>query len=203
MIDLACSIYANKGLTIAFSELVTLLKPAYRNIALTGFMAAGKTVVSRRLARKLQWTFVDLDRVVENNQGLTIETIFSLQGEASFRTAEKRALEQVLKHDEQVIALGGGAIVDPENLKLVKENGLLVWLKVSSRVVLERTKHKDNRPLLKGDNKLKRIEELAAQRESIYAKADIAVDTNDRPVDDVVDEIFHRLENSGRTVDSE
>lgn len=171
-----------------------LLQPVYNNIALTGFMAAGKTVVSRRLAQKLEWRFIDLDRVIETNKGLPIQAIFSQQGEGSFRAAEKFALEQVLKREEQVIALGGGAVLDPENLDLLKASGLLIWLKVSPRVVLKRIKHKNNRPLLQGADRLKRIEKLAAQRENVYAEADITVDTDDKPVDRVVDEILRLLD---------
>lgn len=167
-----------------------LLKRAYRNIALTGFMAAGKTVVGRRLARELDWTFVDLDQVVETHTGSPVEQIFARQGEAAFRMAEKQALGEVLRNDEQVIALGGGAVLDPENLGMLKANALLIWLKVSPQAVWQRTKHKDNRPLLQGDDKLKRIEELAAQREAIYAQAHCTVDTDGQPVSFVVEEIL-------------
>lgn len=166
------------------------LKRACRNIALTGFMAAGKTVVGRRLARALDWKFVDLDQVVEKRAGSSVEQIFARQGEAAFRKAEKQALGEVLQHDKQVIALGGGAVLDPENLGLLKEAALLLWLKVSPQAVMQRTKHKDNRPLLKGDDKLKRIEELAAQREGIYAQAHFTVDTNGKSVNVVVEEIL-------------
>jgi len=153
-------------------------------------------VVSRRLARKLNWKFVDLDHVIETSEGLSVQSIFAQRGEASFRATEKQALAHVMAQEEQVIALGGGAVLDPENLELLKQNGLLISLKVSPRVVLERTKNRDHRPLLQGANKLKRIEELAAQREGIYAQAHFIVDTNDRPVDDVVDEILKIVNSS-------
>jgi len=157
-------------------------------------MAAGKTVVSRRLAQQLNWRFIDLDQVIETNQGLPIERIFSLEGEASFRAAEKEALKQVLEHDSQVIALGGGAVLDPENRNLLNASGLLIWLKVSPNVVLQRIKRRDHRPLLQGDNKLQRIQELAAQRESIYAQADIIVETDNQRVDQVVENILCLLD---------
>lgn len=156
-------------------------------------MAAGKTVVSRRLAQQLDRRFVDLDQVIETNQGLPIETIFSLKGEASFRAAEKEALKEVLERDNQVIALGGGTVVDPENLDLLNASGLLIWLKVSPQVVLKRIQRKDNRPLLQGNDKLQRIEELAAEREHIYAQADIIVETDNKPLERVVKDILDRL----------
>ena len=163
------------------------------NIALTGFMAAGKTVVSRRLARSLGWSFVDLDAVIEAGEGLAVREIFASRGERYFREREKAALGQVLEGSEQVIALGGGAVVDPDNLRLLKERSLLIWLKVSPQTVLGRTGETDNRPLLQGPDRLKRIEELSAQRESIYAEADITVDTDELTVDQVVQRIQQQL----------
>ena len=163
------------------------------NIALTGFMAAGKTVVSRRLARSLGWSFVDLDAVIEADEGLAVREIFASRGERYFREREKAALGQVLDGSEQVIALGGGAVVDPDNLRLLKERSFLIWLKVSPRTVLNRTGGGDDRPLLQGPDRLKRIEELSAERESIYAEADFTVDTDELTVDQVVQRIQQQI----------
>ena len=163
------------------------------NIALTGFMAAGKTVVSRRLARSLGWSFVDLDAVIEAGEGLAVREIFASRGERYFREREKAALGQVLEGSEQVIALGGGAVVDPDNLRLLKERSLLIWLKVSPQTVLSRTGETDDRPLLQGPDRLKRIEELSAERESIYAEADFTLDTDELTVDQVVQRIQQQL----------
>ena len=163
------------------------------NIALTGFMAAGKTVVGRRLARSLGWSFVDLDAVIEDGEGAAVREIFASRGERYFRECEKAALGQVLDGSEQVIALGGGAVVDPDNLRLLKERSLLIWLKVSPQTVLSRTGETDDRPLLQGPDRLKRIEELSAQRESIYAEADFTLDTDELTVDQVVQRIQQQL----------
>ena len=163
------------------------------NIALTGFMAAGKTVVSRRLARSLGWSFVDLDAVIEADEGLAVREIFASRGERYFREREKAALGQVLDGSEQVIALGGGAVVDPDNLRLLKERSLLIWLKVSPQTVLGRTGETNDRPLLQGPDRLKRIEELSAERESIYAEADFTVDTDELTVDQVVQRIQQQI----------
>ena len=163
------------------------------NIALTGFMAAGKTVVSRRLARSLGWSFVDLDAVIEAGEGLAVREIFASRGERYFREREKAALGQVLEGSEQVIALGGGAVVDPDNLRLLKERSLLIWLKVSPQTVLSRTGETDDRPLLQGPDRLQRIQELSAQRESIYAEADFTLDTDELTVDQVVQRIQQQL----------
>ena len=163
------------------------------NIALTGFMAAGKTVTGRRLARSLGWSFVDLDAVIEAGEGLAVREIFASRGEPYFREREKAALGQVLDGSEQVIALGGGAVVDPDNLRLLKERSLLIWLKVSPQTVLGRTGETNDRPLLQGPDRLKRIEELSAERESIYAEADFTVDTDELTVDQVVQRIQQQI----------
>ena len=163
------------------------------NIALTGFMAAGKTVVGRRLAGSLGWAFVDLDAVIEDGEGVAVREIFASRGERYFREREKTALGQVLNGSEQVIALGGGAVVDPDNLRRLKERSLLVWLKVSPKTVLSRVGGGDDRPLLQGPDRLKRIQELSAERESIYAEADLTVDTDELTVDRVVQRIQQQL----------
>ena len=172
-------------------------------------MAAGKTVVGRSLARSLDWSFVDLDAVIEAKEGRTVQDIFAgrysdaavkavlarevLGGELYFRELEKAALASVLEGAEQVIALGGGAVVDPDNLRLLKQRSLLIWLKVSPRTVLGRVGESDDRPLLRGPDRLQRIEELSAQREGIYAEADVTVDTDGLTVDQVAQRIQQEL----------
>ena len=169
------------------------MTPDAGNIALTGFMAAGKTVVGRRLARVLGWSFVDLDAVIEAGEGLAVREIFASRGEPYFREREKTALGQVLDGSEQVIALGGGAVVDPDNLTLLKQRSLLVWLRVSPGTVLSRVGGGDDRPLLQGPDRLKRIQELSAQREGIYAQAGVTVDTDELTEDQVVQRIRQQL----------
>ncbi len=156
-------------------------------------MAAGKTVVGQRLARALGWSFVDLDAVIEAGEGIPIREIFAGRGEGYFREREKAALGRVLKGSGQVIALGGGAVVDRDNLRLLKERSLLIWLRVSPETVLRRVGHTDDRPLLRGPDRLKRIEELYAQREGIYAEAAVTVDTDVLTVDGVVRHIRQQL----------
>ncbi len=156
-------------------------------------MAAGKTVVGRGLARALGWSFVDLDAVIEAGEGIRIREIFAGRGEGYFREREKAALRQVLEGSDQVIALGGGAAVDRDNLRLLKERSLLIWLRVSPETVLRRVGQTDDRPLLQGSDRLKRIEELSAQREGIYSEAHVTVDADDLTVDRVVQQIQQQL----------
>jgi len=156
-------------------------------------MAAGKTVVGRRLARSLNWSFVDLDDVIEAAEGCAVRDIFASRGEPYFREREKAALARVLEGSAQVIALGGGAVVDGDSRRLLKQHSLLVWLRVSPRTVLGRVGMTDDRPLLRGPDRLQRIEELSAQREAIYAEAGVTVDTDELTVDQVVRRIEEQL----------
>lgn len=173
----------------------TPVSPDHANIALTGFMGAGKTAAGQGLARALDWPFVDLDAVIEEREGAAVRELFARHGEGYFREREKAALRQVLEGTGQVIALGGGAVVDPANLRLVKERSLLVWLRVSPRTVLLRTSGNEDRPLLgeAGGDRLQRIAELSAQREAVYGQADLAVDTDALTVEQVVQRIRQQL----------
>ncbi|MGE5304572.1 MAG: shikimate kinase, partial [Alphaproteobacteria bacterium] len=109
-----------------------------QNIALTGFMAVGKSAVGRTLARKLKRRFIDLDKVVEKAEGMKVRDIFEQKGEAYFRQREKEALAQVLEQDGQIIATGGGVVLDQENVRLLRDRALLICLGASTDVLLER-----------------------------------------------------------------
>ena len=164
-----------------------------RNIALTGFMAVGKSAVGRTLARKLGRRFVDLDKIIEKSEGMKVKDIFSRKGESYFRRAEKQALAEVLFQQEQVIATGGGVVIDEENLRLLQEKSFLVCLTAAPAVLLRRAGKSRQRPLLEGGDRVQRIEELLAQRKKNYAQAHVAVDTSNLTVEQVVEKIIERF----------
>ena len=164
-----------------------------RNIALTGFMAVGKSAVGRTLARKLGRRFVDLDKIIEKSEGMKVKDIFSRKGESYFRRAEKQALAEVLFQGEQVIATGGGVVIDEENIRLLREKSFLVCLTAAPEVLLRRAEKSRQRLLLEGGDRSQRIGELLAQREKNYAQAHIAVDTSDLTVEQVVEKIIERF----------
>ena len=164
-----------------------------RNIALTGFMAVGKSAVGRTLARKLGRRFVDLDKIIEKSEGMKVKDIFSRKGESYFRRAEKQALTEVLFQGEQVIATGGGVVIDEENLRLLREKSFLVCLTAAPEVLLRHADKSRQRPLLEGGDRAQRIGELLAQREKNYAQAHVAVDTSHLTVEQVVEKIIERL----------
>jgi shikimate kinase len=165
---------------------------APKNIALTGFMAVGKTHVGRKLARRLGWSFVDVDRAVEKSAGLKVQEIFNRHGEARFRALEKAQLKEILGGERQVIATGGGAVLDPENLALLKEEALLVCLTAAPETILRRTGG-GKRPLLDVADRGARVRELLSERAPLYAQAHAAIDTEHLSIDEVVGEILRMV----------
>jgi shikimate kinase len=161
-----------------------------QNIALTGFMAVGKSAVGRALARKLKRRFIDLDRAIEKSQGMKVSDIFAEKGEAYFRQCEKHTLAAVLENHNQVIATGGGAIVDEENFRLIQERALLVCLTADTDVLLKRAGPGSKRPLLNGEDRKRRIEELLRLRQGKYAQAHLSIDTTELTIDQVAEKII-------------
>jgi shikimate kinase len=164
------------------------------NIALVGFMAVGKSAVGRTLARRLRRRFVDLDAMIEKSEGCKIREIFARRGEPYFRALEKQALNDVLALRGQVIATGGGVLMDDENLRLLKEKARLVGLTASRDVLLGRIGKNSKRPLLKGGDLPGRIDALLRQRQQRYAEAEIMIDTSSLTIEQVVDQIVAGLE---------
>ena len=158
-------------------------------------MAVGKSVVGQRLARRLKRSFVDLDAVIERREGMTVHEIFSSRGEVYFRKIEKEMLRKALAGAGKIIATGGGAILDEDSLQLLKETSLLISLTAQPETLLARAATGGiRRPLLQAENTLERIKALLRQREKAYSQADVSIDTEGRPVDEVVEDILHALE---------
>ena len=156
-------------------------------------MAVGKSAVGRNLAKRLQRHFVDLDRLIEKVEGRKVREIFAEKGEPFFRQLEKRILAETLQKGGQVLATGGGVIMDDENLALLREKTTLVGLTASLETLLDRAGSGAKRPLLKGANRRERVEELLKQRGSRYAQAHFTVDTSDLTLEQVVDKIIEQL----------
>jgi shikimate kinase len=165
----------------------------FKNIILTGFMGVGKTSVGTRLARDLGFSFIDTDELIEADQKITITEIFSSFGEPYFRDVETRIIRQVLENENQVIATGGGAVIRDENRTVFKERGITICLTARPEVVYERIRHETHRPLLQVPDPQGRIRELLTDRESFYRRADFVIDTSDKTVDDVINEIKEKV----------
>lgn len=163
---------------------------AHTRIYLTGFMGSGKSTVGPAVAEALGWTFIDLDDAVVRAAGRPVPEIFEQEGEEGFRRREHDALMDAARREHVVVALGGGAIVDPVNRALVLETGVLVCLTARLVTLAERlTATASNRPLLKdgrgavleGEALVDRIRGLLLVRRAAYDAAHVAVDTDDGP----------------------
>lgn len=158
-----------------------------RSIVLVGMMGAGKSSVGRRLAARLRLAFVDADGEIESAAGMTIAEIFARHGEAYFRAGEARVIARLLDGSPQVLATGGGAVMDAGTRQLVREKGISIWLKADLDVLLKRTRRRGERPLVD------KMKDLLPQREPVYAESDIIVQSRDEPHDIIVDEVIEAV----------
>ena len=149
-----------------------------RNIVLVGLMGAGKTSVGKLLARRLGKSFYDCDHEIERTTGVKVGTIFEIEGESGFRERESRMLEELLNRDNVLLATGGGAVLSRTNRELLSTKGVVVYLRASAKLLLRRTRHDRNRPLLQVPDPHAKLEALLAERDPLYREvADIIVDT--------------------------
>ena len=162
-------------------------------IYLVGFMGSGKTTVGRRLAKKLGWKFIDLDEEIEHREARTIADIFRESGEAHFRQLERHTLKRISSLKHAVIALGGGAFLDPENRSIAESTGLTVWLKVSFANVGDRVKIDGTRPKFTSKEQ---AEKLYLSRDSYYSLAQLHVSTDNGTPETIADEIVEAIRKS-------
>ena len=150
------------------------------NVALYGFMGVGKSTVGKALSERLGYSFVDMDEMIERSAGAKIKDIFAAEGEEGFRALEKEVAKEVAKRDHQVIACGGGAVLDPENAEALRSTSVLVLLTASIDEIMERTSDSDVRPLLNVDDARAEAEALLRKRMPLYLEAaDLVMDTTD------------------------
>jgi len=158
-----------------------------RSIVLVGMMGAGKSSIGRRLAGRLGIPFIDADTEIESAAGMTIPEIFEKHGEPYFRAGEARVIARLLDNGPQVLATGGGSLMDPQTRALIGQKSISIWLKADIDVLLKRTKRRNDRPLVE------KIKDLLPVREPIYAQADIIIQSRDEPHDTIIDEIMGEL----------
>lgn len=153
------------------------------NLFLIGPSGAGKTAIGRRLAEHFGCRFVDLDSDIEQHTGVDIPTIFDIEGEAGFRRREHERLAECSRATGIVLATGAGAILDPDNRRLLRAHGFVTWLQASVGQQLERLEHDRSRPLLAHPDRRERLQHMAAEREPLYAAtAELAVPGFREPV---------------------
>lgn len=149
-----------------------------RNVVLVGPMGSGKSHVGRLLAARLGMAFVDLDARIADAAGMPIPAIFASEGEAGFRERERAALADALAREDQVVATGGGAVLDAGNRAAMRAAASVVYLQVALDEQLRRLAGDTGRPLLQGVDRAQRLAQLQEQREPLYREiADLAFDT--------------------------
>ncbi|MBN1366975.1 MAG: shikimate kinase [Dehalococcoidales bacterium] len=163
------------------------------SIALIGFMGTGKTAVGRILAAKLGKRFIELDELIEKRAGKSINDIFR-GGEIAFREMEIAAVKEVAGKKNQVIACGGGIVLNRINIDRLKQESITVLLTASPTVILKRTSTSNNRPLLNIGDRLQNIRGLLKFRKSFYdSAADLEINTTRLSIEDIADRIIEKL----------
>ena len=175
------------------------------NIFLVGFMASGKSHVGRQLAKRTGWNLLDADSVIIERAGKSIEEIFKTEGEAFFRSLESKVVSELCSGSKQIVAMGGGAFLNPVNREQMLSHGSVVCLRVKPETIFKRlNKSQSNdrgrrntpvRPLLGQNDPLEKIESLIQERSVAYSEAHYQVDTDEFSPDEIAVQILHLLGN--------
>ncbi|RDJ20949.1 shikimate kinase [Bosea caraganae] len=166
-----------------------------RAVVLVGMMGSGKSAVGRRLAVRLGLPFVDADTEIETAAGMTIPEIFAQRGESEFRDGERRVISRILTtRSPLVLATGGGAYMNDETRQRIAELGISIWLKAEVDVLMRRVRKRSNRPLLQTADPEATMRNMLAEREPVYALADLTLMSRDDPLEVVIEDAFAALD---------
>ncbi len=175
------------------------MTPPDTNLYLVGFMGTGKSTVGRQVARQLGFRFLDSDYEIERLQGKAVAKIFAEEGEAQFRVMERGFIEHGHPAQRCVVACGGGLVVPPGMLELLRSRGIVMCLHASLETILQRTMHATHRPLLQVENPAERLRELYTQREEIYRRTGTMVLTDRRPQREIVAHVLRLYRHEAAT----
>lgn len=165
-----------------------------KNIVLIGFMGTGKTTIGRRTATKLGLDFYDTDEYIKKCEGMAVSEVMRKKGIRYFEGAQRFAVKNICENSGILIATGGSTIQDPENRKMLIQNGILVWLKASSQTIYENTKNSHNKRIEIAGKSVEEIAEILSEREKDYALSDIVVEVDKtRDIDVLVDELCEKI----------
>jgi len=171
------------------------------NIFIVGLMGAGKTTIGRLLARHRHCEFIDSDHEIERRCGVSIPTIFEIEGEAGFRRREVCVIDELTRRQGIILATGGGAILDPQNRAHLKDRGTVVYLRCHPDELYLRTRHDRNRPLLQTEDPLAKLNALYAQRHPLYMEtADIVLESGRQSVHCLVRKLESALDLTGNNL---
>lgn len=161
-----------------------------KTIVLIGMMGSGKTTIGKLLGEKLTLRSIDIDVIIEQNEKRTVSEIFQNEGEKYFRNIERETIKKNFTNKDLIISLGGGAFEDQLTQELLLKNSTVIYLKTSPNVILERIKNNTNRPLLKNQMTVEKIQSIILQREKNYELANITILTDNKNTDKIVEEIL-------------
>lgn len=169
-----------------------------KTICLTGMMGSGKSTTGKLLSQKLNTEFFDIDSLIEENEGMKISEIFKQKGENYFREIEKTVISSVLRNENQIISLGGGAFENKYIRELLLENSIVIYLKTLPETIFERIKNDTSRPLLCDNMSVIKIEEILKNREQNYKSATITINTDNKSPNEIVEEVIGAIKNGSK-----
>lgn len=159
-------------------------------------MGAGKTTIGRSLAKRLERGFVDTDKEIESRTGVSIPTIFEIEGEDGFRKRETQIIEEFSQTSGLVVATGGGSVLRQENRENMRRSGLVIYLDVPPQTLWERTRNDRNRPLLHVADPLLKLNQLFSVRDPLYREvAELIVDGSRMSAQGVLQHLLREVEN--------
>jgi shikimate kinase len=165
------------------------------NLILVGMMGSGKTTMGRTLAKHLDKTFVDSDEEIQKRTGVTIPHIFDVEGEAGFRQRETAVIADLVGGENMVLATGGGAVLAEQNRAILRQNGIVIYLKANVHDLWQRTRHDRNRPLLQTGDPYAKLTELFQQRDPLYRDvADIVIQSGKQSVHSLMLQLVGEIE---------
>ena len=163
------------------------------NIVFIGFMGSGKSSTSKYLAKLLKRKVFSTDQLIVKKEKRSIARIFSEEGEPYFRKLEERTVAQIANKKNIIIDCGGGIVLNPKNIKRLKKNGILIYLKTSPEWIWRRVLKTKRRPLLSVENPQKKIRELLKRRKSLYAQANVTIVTDAKTPGQVATKVKEKL----------
>ena len=167
-----------------------------KNLTLTGMMGVGKTTIGKRLAKKLNYAFVDVDKNIEKQEGETISSIFKNKGEDYFRKIEKQLTIIELKKNNSVISLGGGAFLNSSIRQYSKKNSISFWLDVPIEILIKRLKKSKNRPMLGKEKTDASVKKIFFMRKKFYSMADHRIKCKKLTLKQIIEKILNFYEKS-------
>ena len=171
-----------------------------KNLTLTGMMGVGKSTVGKNLAKKLKYNFIDVDKLIENKEGMSINIIFKSKGESYFRKIENDTTLSVLKKNSSVISLGGGAFLNNSIRRSSKRFSVSFWLDVPTEKLIRRLSKSKQRPLLYKKNINETVKKIYFERKKIYNEADYRIKCNSLESEEIANKILNLYEKAGNKI---